>query len=43
MDGSMGGRTQTKAYRRYVVGSAIANGVVLGVGLGSLIALSGAW
>jgi hypothetical protein len=32
-----------KAYRRYVVGSAIATGVAVGIGLGSLIALSGAW
>ena len=39
----MQGRKQTKAYRRYVVGSAIANGVVLGIGLGSFVALSGAW
>ena len=43
MGGSTGGRTQTKRYRRFVVGSAIANGVVLGIGLGSFIALSGAW
>jgi hypothetical protein len=43
MDGHSGGRAQTKGYRRYVVGSAIANGVVLGIGLGSFIALSGAW
>ena len=43
MDGSTGGRAQTKAYRRYVVGSAIATGVVVGIGLGSLTALSGEW
>src|SRR5258708_23819880 len=43
MDGSTGGRTQTKAYRRYVVGFAIAAGFVVGIGLGSFIALSGAW
>jgi len=43
MDASTGGRAQTKAYRRYVVGSAIAAGVVVGIGLGSLIALSGSW
>jgi len=43
MDGSEGGRRQANAYRRYVVGSAIAAGVVVGIGLGSLIALSGAW
>jgi MFS family permease len=43
MDGSTGGRIQTKAYRRYVVGFAIASGVVVGIGIGSFIALSGAW
>jgi len=43
MDGSTGGRTQTKAYRRYVAGFAIAAGFVVGIGLGSFIALSGAW
>ena len=43
MDRSTGGRTQTKTYRRYVVGSAIAAGIAVGIGLGSLIALTGAW
>lgn len=43
MDGSRGDRAQTKAYRRYVVGSAIATGVVVGIGVGSLTALSGWW
>jgi hypothetical protein len=43
LDGSTGDRTQTKGYRRYVVGSAVAAGVAVGIGLGSLIALSGAW
>ncbi|MEA2630308.1 MAG: hypothetical protein QOE66_527 [Chloroflexota bacterium] len=43
MDGSTGGRAQTRAYRRYVVGTAIATGVVVGIGLGSFIALSGEW
>ena len=43
MDGSIGGHTQTKGYRRLVVGTAIAAGVAVGIGLGSLIALSGAW
>ena len=44
MGSSMGDRTQTGSpYRRYVVGSAIATGVVVGIGLGSFIALSGEW
>ena len=43
MDGPTSGRTQTTAYRRYVVGFAIAAGVVVGIGLGSFIALSGSW
>jgi hypothetical protein len=43
MDGSTGGRAQTKVYRRFVVASAVATGVVMGIGLGGLIALSGRW
>ncbi len=43
MDGSTGRRAQTKAYRRYVVSSAITGGVVVGIGVGSFIALSGTW
>jgi hypothetical protein len=43
MDRSTGGRAQTNGYRRLVVASAIATGVVMGIGLASLIALSGAW
>jgi hypothetical protein len=43
MDGSTESRKRSKAYRRYVVGSAIATGVVFGIGLGSLIVFSGTW
>jgi hypothetical protein len=43
MDGSTGGRAQTKVYRRFVVGSAVATGVVMGIGLGGWIALTGGW
>jgi len=34
---------QSKAYRRYNVGSAILAGVVMGIGLGGVVALTGQW
>jgi hypothetical protein len=43
MDGSKESRARSKAYRKFVVGSAIAAGVVVGIGLGSLIAFSDSW
>jgi hypothetical protein len=43
MDRHTGGPAQTNAYRRYVIGSAVATGVVMGVGLGAFIALTASW
>jgi hypothetical protein len=43
MDGHTGRPAQTKAYRRYVIGFAVAIGVVMGICLGALIALTASW
>jgi hypothetical protein len=43
MDGSTGGQQRTKAYQRLLVGSAVAMGVVAGIGIAAFIALTGDW
>jgi hypothetical protein len=43
MDGHTGRPAQTNAYRRYVIGAAVATGVITGIGVGAFIAMTSWW